>query len=47
VLAAATGTVIYSNSLKDYGETIIIKHHMAGEGKGAVKVWLSARRYVL
>jgi lipoprotein NlpD len=26
VLAAATGTVIYSNSLKDYGETIIIKH---------------------
>ncbi len=26
VLAAANGTVIYSNSLKDYGETIIIKH---------------------
>jgi lipoprotein NlpD len=26
VLAAATGTIIYSNSLKDYGETIIIKH---------------------
>jgi lipoprotein NlpD len=26
VLAAASGTVIFSNSLKDYGETIIIKH---------------------
>jgi lipoprotein NlpD len=26
VLAAATGTIIYSNSLRDYGETIIIKH---------------------
>jgi lipoprotein NlpD len=26
VLAAANGTVIFSNSLKDYGETIIIKH---------------------
>ena len=26
VLAAAGGTVIYSNSLRDYGETIIIKH---------------------
>ena len=26
VLAAASGTVIFSSSLKDYGETIIIKH---------------------
>jgi lipoprotein NlpD len=26
VLAAASGTVIFSNSLKDYGETVIIKH---------------------
>lgn len=26
VLAAASGTVIFSNSLKDYGDTIIIKH---------------------
>jgi len=26
VLAAASGTVIFSNSLRDYGETIIIKH---------------------
>jgi lipoprotein NlpD len=26
VLSAASGTVIFSNSLKDYGETIIIKH---------------------
>jgi lipoprotein NlpD len=26
VVAAANGTVIFSNSLKDYGETIIIKH---------------------
>jgi len=26
VLAVASGTVIFSNSLKDYGETIIIKH---------------------
>jgi lipoprotein NlpD len=26
VLAAASGTVIFSNSLRDYGETIIVKH---------------------
>jgi lipoprotein NlpD len=26
VLASASGTVIFSNSLKDYGETVIIKH---------------------
>jgi len=25
-VAAASGTVIFSNALKDYGETIIIKH---------------------
>ncbi|MFO7569199.1 MAG: M23 family metallopeptidase [Smithellaceae bacterium] len=41
VTAAATGTVIFSSSLKDYGETVILRH--AG-GLATVYTHLKARR---